>query len=93
MLFRAARNARCLASGVPRLVQRSALRTRRLCVGAPPSETGKALPWRLLEPFKNPKIDLASALRDGWKPLDAAAFAASLQGAVLPSIVFVPVQT
>ena len=94
MLFHAAKSAWRLAHGVTRLAQGSALRARGLCAGAPPTGTGNAaLPWRLLEPFKNPKIDLAAALREGWKPLEAASFAASLQGAVLPTIVLVLVQT
>ena len=77
---------RFLSPGVARRMQRSVLKTRRLCGGAPSAGAGTTLPWRLLEPFKNPKIDLAAALRGGWKPLEPASFASSLQGtlSVLP---------
>ena len=75
--------------GVIRLMRRYAHRAREMCTGAP--SPGTALPWRLLEPFKNPKIDLATALHDGWRPLEAESFASSLKGAVFLFRVFVRV--
>ena len=77
--------------GVIRLMRRYALRAREMCTGAPSPGTSTTLPWRLLEPFKNPKIDLATALHDGWKPLEAESFASSLKGAVFLFRVFVRV--
>ena len=71
---------RFFSPGVARRMQRFVLKTRRLCGVAPSTGVATTLPWRLLEPFKNPKIDLATALSGGWKPLEPASFASSLQG-------------
>ena len=83
MLAHAAKYALRGPHGVNRLIYMpwTTRGVRGLC--ARTSTPAPALPWRLLEPFKNPKVDLVSALRDGWKPLEDASFASSLKGAVL----------
>lgn len=91
MLLHTVKNALRGTPGMIRLMRRHALRAREMCMGAPSPGASAALPWRLLEPFKNPKIDLATALHDGWKPLEAESFASSLKGIVILFVVFVRV--
>lgn len=87
MLLHAAKHALRGTHGMARLtcVPRSTIRARGLCARASSPDT---LPWHLLEPFNNPKVDLVSALRDGWKPLQGESFASSLKGVVLPFAVY-----